>query len=223
MTSLIISIVLWLISQGSPNRIAERNRLKQQAEQAFLERDFTRSAAFYRRLSESAIIPESGVMFNLAQAYFSLGNAQQARVQYERLTRVSDPGMAASALSQLGVLACQSGDSTAALGFFRRSLEVSPGYETARYNYELLRKNRPATAPPPTSRESPKASSVSPPPVSGQAMPTETHQDFLNRLRRYDLSEEKARMLLDAMRASEIQYIQQRSYRGEGVEMKQTW
>ncbi len=223
MTSLIISIVLWLISQGSPDRIAERNRLKQQAEQAFLERDFARAAAFYRQLSESAIIPESGVLFNLAQAYFSLGNNQLARVQYQRLARTPDPAMAAAALSQLGVLACQSGDSTAALTFFRRSLEVSPGYETARYNYELLRKIRPVVVPPPPSRKAPKASSTPPPPVSGQSLPTETRQDFLNRLRRYDLSEEKARMLLDAMRASEIQYLQQRSHRGEGVEMKQTW
>lgn len=222
MTSLIISIVLWLIGQGSPNRIAERNRLKQQAQQAFMERDFVRSAALYRRLSESAIIPESGVLFNLAQAYFALGNVPLARVQYERLSRTSDQGVAAASLSQLGVLACHSGDSTAALTFFRRALEVSPGYEAARYNYELLRKIRPAAVPPP-SRPSPKASTTPPPSVSAQALPTETREDFLNRLRRYDLSEEKARMLLDAMRASEIQYIQQRSHRGEGIEMKQTW
>lgn len=233
MTSLLISLVVWVLSQGAPNRISERNRLKMEAERAFARRDYATAALLYQRLAELALIPEPAVLFDQAQAYFVLGDTARARRQYARLVRTADKPMAAAALSQLGTLACRGGDSTQALRYFRQALEVLPSYEAARYNYELVRKtmpttpskqNRMASAPsqPEPSRNQPPA----PQPSRGnQALASEKREDFLQQLRRYDLTQEKARMLLDAMRAEEIQYIQQRSRAtgGEGVEMTQTW
>ncbi|MCY7349206.1 MAG: tetratricopeptide repeat protein [Cytophagaceae bacterium] len=227
MTSLLISIILWVLSQGSPNQIAERNRIKLEAERAFARRDYALSAVLYRQLTETKLVPEPGALFNLAHAYFALGDTARARKQYARLARIRQPEIAAVALSQLGVLTCRRGDSTGALAYFRRALEVLPGYEPARYNYELLVKHqstptmpRTSTAPPP------KKSAASPvdiprnPPVS---IASDQRVDFLEKLRQYDLTEEKARMILEVMRSGEIQYIQQRTHTAGGIQMKQTW
>jgi tetratricopeptide (TPR) repeat protein len=234
MTSLLISLIVWMLSQGAPNRIAERNQLKAEAERAFRQRKYAVAAALYRRLAESALIPEPAVLFNQAHAFFALGDTAQARRQYARLARVGDKPMAAAALSQLGVLACQSRDSLAALAYFRQALRVLPTYETARYNYELVRKSMPpeAAKPPRPPRASPQPSPAqhhppAPQPQAGRdVLPSEKRQDVLRKLSRYNLTAEKAQMLLDAMRAEEAQYIQQRR-RSAPVEeregMKQTW
>jgi len=215
MTSLLISILLWVLQQGAPNRIAERNRLKADAGRAFAVGDYALAARLYQRLAESALIPEPGVLFNQAQAYFALNDTPRARTLYERLARLEDPAMAATSLTQLGVLACRGGDSALALLRFERALWVLPRHESARFNYELLRKLRPlpVASPRPDAQktagqrpEPPRFQPGSPtPPV-----PTEKREDVLKKLERYQLTEQKARMLLDAMRAEEIQYIQQR-------------
>ncbi len=233
MTSLLISLVVWVLSQGAPNRISERNRLKMEAERAFGERRYATAAALYQHLAESAWIPEPAVLFDQAQACFVLGDTARARQQYNRLVRTPDKPMAAAALSQLGVLACRRGDSTEALTYFRQALEVLPSYELARYNYELVRKTMPPTpskkprlAPAPGQSEPTRNQPPSPQPSrENRALASEKREDFLRKLRQYDLTQEKARMLLDAMRAEEIQYIQQRSRAtgDTGIEMTQTW
>lgn len=231
MTSLLISFILWLFKQGAPNQIAERNRLKLDAERAFISRDYALAATFYRRLTESALIPEPMVLFNQAQAHFVLNDTLRARALYSRLTRVSDLNMAASALVQLGVLACRTGDSTQAIAYFERALRILPSHQPARYNFELLRKIQ---SPAGTSRRHPlaqKAGTPQPetprpqPSSSARALPTDKREDVLKKLERYELTEQKARMLLDAMRTEEIQYIQQRRRNGPAGEanLKQTW
>ena len=228
MTSLLISIVLWILRQGAPNQIAERNRLKIEAGRAFAEGDYALAASLYRRLSQSALLPESAVLFNEAQACFALNDTSRARALYIRLTRVDDVRTAASALSQLGVLACRSGDSTLALVYFERALRTLSTHESARYNYELLRKILPSDASPRqrvvgnATRRRPESAQPS---ASTTALPTQRRRDVLKKLEGHQLTEQKARMLLDAMRAEEIQYIQQRRYGAppEAESKQQTW
>jgi tetratricopeptide (TPR) repeat protein len=231
MISLLISMLLWILKQGAPNQIAERNRLKTDAQRAFAARDYALAAQLYRQLTESALIPEPTVLFNQAQAYFALNDTLHARALYTRLARSDEPGMAATALAQLGVLTCRSGDSTQALTYFEQAIRIVPTYEMARFNYELLRKLNPNTNTPPSAVSPQTASqrstfSRSQPSSSAPTVLTEKRTDLLKRLERYQLNEQKARMLLDAMRAEEIQYIQQRRF-GASVSqenpMKQTW
>lgn len=229
MPSLLISLLLWLLQQGAPNRIAERNRLEQEAERAFGSREYALAASLYRQLAETALLPEPAVLFNQAQAYFAANDTLRARALYLRLTQASEPGMAASALAQLGVLACRSGDSALALDYFRRAVRLVPEHPSAAYNFELLSKLRPGSR---SARPRPEAAkTASPPkapqpPAGGRVQPSSRREDVLSRLNRYNLSPEKARMLLDAMRAEEIQYIQQRRHPDEpGAErnVQPTW
>ena len=229
MTSFLISMILWVLTQGSPRRIAERNQTKLLAERAFAQRDYAAAAALYRQLMASKLVPEPGVLFNLAHAYFALGDTARARRQYARLTRNDNPGIAAVSLSQLGVLTCRSGDSTTAMRYFRRALEVSPDYEPARYNYELLShfQPRPPSSPLGTANSPPvKKAPLPPSTVPGtpqEVVASNQRVDFLKKLSQYDLTEEKARMILEVMRSGEIQYIQQRTHSVGKPDMKQTW
>lgn len=230
MTSVLISFLLWILQQGAPNRIAERNRLKQEAERAYVIRDFSLAATLYRRLAESALIPEPAVLFNQAQASFVLNDTLRARTLYARLTRISDPATAAAALSQLGVLACRAGDTTQALDYFQRALRVAPAHATSRYNFELLSKTRSSARPnrpePGTPKTAEARANAPKSPIAPRALRSDRREDVLKKLGRHDLSPEKAQMLLDAMRAEEIQYIQQRRRTGApGDEsgMTQTW
>lgn len=230
MTSVLISLLLWILEQGAPNRIAERNRLKQEAERAFIARNYALAATLYRRLAESTLFPEPAVLFNQAQASFALNDTALARAQYARLTRTANPDMAASALSQLGVLACRAGDTAQALNCYRQALRVVSTHANAQYNFELLSKTWSPSRPNRTDPVAPKTTvtrtSAPKPLATSRALRSDRREDVLKKLGRYDLSPEKAQMLLDAMRAEEIQYIQQRRRTGASADesgMKQTW
>lgn len=230
MTSLLISIIFWILQQGAPNQISERNRLKADAERAFASRNYALAASLYQRLAQSALLPESAVLFNEAQSRYALNDTLRARKLYSRLTRADEPVTAATALSQLGVLTCRSGDSARALGYFELALRILPTYEPARYNYELLCKSQPHRTKlrPAVVRLSAERRPEPPRPQlsSRTALPSEKRDDVLEKLEHHQLTEQKARMLLDAMRAEEIQYIQQRrpSRRSnEKSQLKETW
>lgn len=232
MISLLVSLMLWILQQGPPDQITARNRLKQQAEAAFLARDYALAAALYRRLTETALLTEPALLFNQAQAYFALNDTLRARELYTRLVRVDDPRMAATALSQLGVLAGWNRDTTLALSYFTRALRLLPSYEPARYNYELLRKLQPtprkeAARQPGAAAEAARPQSPPAPHLRATTQPTPSarREDVLKKLERYNLTAEKAQMLLDAMRAGELDYIRQRRLgtAQEETTSKQTW
>lgn len=136
------------------------------------------------------------------------------------------------------MIACQKGDSANALAMFKKALIVKPENDLARFNYELLKKkynqndNQTNSAPDKSenNREQHKKSPEKPEQEQSEhrnkqeVLKNDVQRDMLKTLKDYNLTPEKARMILDAMKNSEVQYIQQRQKTvNKGTDIKQKW
>lgn len=216
MTSLLFHFLLWLINQGSPQQIPERNRAKEAAAQAFRQGRYRSAAQTYEQLSRTTFFPEVEVLLNLAHAYFLLNDTASAQRHYARLFRAGNPRLASTAWAQSALLRVRSRDTAQALIHLRQALTLDPDNAPARYNYELLRyrfRPRPEVPRPETSPPPPRPNQNPPPRTSQQVLPSERREQTLDRLRRYSLTEAQAQQLLDALNATELQYIQQQRRR----------
>ena len=155
------------------------------------------------------------VTLNYAHALFENRDTVQARRKYAQLISIKNPLLASITYSQLGIIFCAEKDTVQALSLFKEALILKPDNDVARFNYELLkRKYHPEQK---TNNSVPKPMSNQllappPPPKSQQAeiAKDNSQKELLKTLRNYGLTLEKAKIILDGMKNSEIQYIQQR-------------
>jgi Ca-activated chloride channel homolog len=234
-------IYLWLLfsSKIEVTKITRANRLITEAEESFKNGQYVLALVKYRYLTNSMQIRDSRVLLNLAHCYFLNNDHYQAQKYYGQLQASSSTSISSVAFQQLGVIAFENKAYKQALDYFRQSLSADPGNESSRYNYELVARLLPAggktgeekkqdnkpeeeQAPPPPEHENQIGQSGAQADNSkgGQDTQTQQQQEIERKLRQINLSEEKAKMILDAMKNSEIQYIQQRRKQASGQEAK---
>lgn len=218
------------MNYGSSEKVSQRNRAKMEAENAYHKHDYQLSASYYKQILGSTLFADPAVKVNLGHSYFQLKDYKNAQIYYSKLIKIKNPTIVSEAYIQLGWLAYRQKKITDALQAFKKALENNPDNELARYNYELLKKrhpqsNTPPENTPPTTETAPAQQQA----VQQITKPAELEenmrkQDILNKLQSFDLSQEKAGMILDAMKNREGQYIQQYKRNAQGGEkMKQTW
>lgn len=269
-----ILLVLTAIIPGI-NDIARVNKLKKEAESAFLAGDYSKASAAYTYLTDSLGLTEDEIFMNLGHSLFRQGDSAKAFSQYQRLVTSPNKTLKSSALNQMGVISNKPGDRAAALNFFKEALKANPASEEARYNYQLVKrqideekdqnqdeqkqeeneeekqdeqeqekqdqqqkdqqnqeqkdqeqqqkdqesedkeqKDQEKKDPKQESKEKPEdqkkqeqeAEQKENDKKDGEEQPQQINPD---KLKEMNISEEKARMILEAMRNSEIQYIQQ--------------
>lgn len=169
----------------------------------------------YQLLSKQSFFTPPEVTLNLANSLFEVNDTLGARRKYAQLVSLKEPLLASTTFSQLGVILCSEKDTVRALALFKAALMLKPDNEIARFNYELLKRqfhpkeNKVQNAVP----NRLKNQSIPP-----QQMPEErkeieknnSQNELLKTLKNYGLTPEKAKTILDGMKNSEIQYIQQR-------------
>ena len=221
---------IWLLfsSKIEVTKIARTNRLITEAEQSYTSGQYVLALVKYRYLTNSMQIRDSRILLNLAHCYFLNNDHYQAQKYYEQVRNSSSTTISSVAFQQLGVIALENKEYKKALDYFRQSLAVDPGNEHSRYNFELVARMLPATEAADEEKKQDKQSEAeqAPPPPENEnkirqsetqaddgpdekESETQQQQEIKRKLRRINLSEEKAKMLLDAMKNSEIQYIQQ--------------
>ncbi|WP_373515431.1 hypothetical protein [Persicitalea sp.] len=212
MTSLLLYLLLWVWDNRSFNTIDQSNRDKREAESAYIEQNYKKAARLYKEITYGSIFSEPASRLYLAHAYFQIDSLQLAQSEYTLLEHVADPAIASAANTQLALLTCQNGDTSAALIYLKTALRHDPYNQTARYDYQVLKTvfsgkvpDAPATQP-----------ELSPPPpqltTTSEQQEVELaaqREELLERLRRLNMSEEQARSILDAMKSNEAQYIYQ--------------
>ena len=143
----LLLVVLSFIGGGggkgnSLSRPDEINKVKQSAEEAFVQQDYGTAITHYTYLLDSMEVDEDAVKLNLAHAYLQSDAVEEARSKYLGITATSaDKRMKSTAYQQLGVMAHeQDNNIDQALLYLKQALRQNPGNEEARYNYELLKK-----------------------------------------------------------------------------------
>jgi hypothetical protein len=137
-----------------------------------------------------------------------------ARRKYAQLVSLKEPLLASTTYSQLGIIFCYEKDTSRALSLFKEALILKPDNDVARFNYELLKRlyhpknNQKQNTP------NPKNNQLTPPPQTkeekAEVAKDDSQKELLKTLNNYGLTPEKAKTILDGMKNSEIQYIQQK-------------
>ncbi len=122
------------------NDIATVNKLKKEAETAYLAGDYASAAQTYTILTDSLGVLEDKLFLNLGHSLFQQGDSAQAFSQYQRLVNTKEKPLKSVAFNQMGIISNKPDDRNAALNFFKEALKADPTNEEARYNYQLVKK-----------------------------------------------------------------------------------
>lgn len=215
MNSLIFYIFLWILDNSTFTKVTIRNKAIKEAQLAYKDNDFAEASFQYQLLGSTSFFTPPEVTLNLAHALFENNDTIQARRKYAQLISIKEPALVSTTYSQLGLIFCAEKDTAQALTLFKEALILKPDNDLARFNYELLkRRYHPKKS---LSKGIPKPKrnqllSPPPPPKNQQAeiAKNDSQKELLKTLKNYGLTPEKARIILDGMKNSEIQYIQQR-------------
>ncbi len=135
-----IAILALVIGGDNLNRISTINDYKEKAEKAYLSSDYKGAADAYRFLIDSMGVADDPLYLNLANTYFHLSDTSDAAYFYTKVLGGKNKKLISRAYAQLGVLSKWKNDNESALNNFKWALKSDPSNETARYNYELLKK-----------------------------------------------------------------------------------
>lgn len=216
--SLLIYILLWIWDNRSFDTISRSNRAKLEAREAYREADYKKAMEAYRSVSNNSLFTEPSARLNLAHTYFKLAQLQNARRYYKKLTQVDNHWLASRAYSQLGVIEAIDKDTLEALRYFKEGLRQNPDNQIARFNYEFLKKRFSGKEETRTAKSAPQSKeqttqNTPAPKAAQEVLKTEEKKELLSRLQTIKMSEAQAMMILDALKASEIQYLQQQKHR----------
>jgi tetratricopeptide (TPR) repeat protein len=202
------------LDNSSFTKVNLRNKANIEAQRAYLRGNYSEASLKYQLLAKQSFFTPPEVTLNLANSLFELKDTVSARNKYAQLVSLKEPLLASTTYSQLGIILCNEKDTAKALSLFKEALILKPDNEIARFNYELLKR-----------QYHPKQSKIQNnpiPPKNQQVPPQQTQEEqkeieknnsqkeLLKTLKNYGLTPEKAKTILDGMKNSEIQYIQQK-------------
>ena len=224
----VLYIFLWILDNGSFSKVNIRNRAKIEATIAYKNQHYKEAAnQFYIVSKQSFFIPPE-VSLNYAHALFEAKDTSSARKIYTRLSKSKVESLSSTTYVQLGLIYCNQKDTAKALSLFKQALAIQPNNNLARFNYELLKRKYKSQPEKPSESPLPKSQKTPPKPPTQEKVEvakSSSQQELLKTLKNYGLTPEKAKMILDAMKNSEIQYIQQRKLitKTPNIKAKQNW
>jgi Ca-activated chloride channel family protein len=140
MMKLFFVSVFTLVLIIDPTKISKINTAKSEAKNAYLSGDYKTAIKKYKFLTDSLDVKEDEVMFNLGNAYFLEKDSANAMSTFQSLTNSAKREISSKAHQQLGVMANQKGKFEQALNDFKQAIKADPTNESARYDYEMLKK-----------------------------------------------------------------------------------
>ena len=186
-----------------------------EAQRAYLKGNFSEASFQYKLLAKQSFFTPPEVTLNLANSLFEVKDTLAARKKYTELVSLKDPLLASTTYSQLGIILCTEKDTAKALALFKEALILKPDNEIARYNYELLKrlyhpKTKNAQNSVPDVLKNQKNPQKQTQEEQKEIAKNNSQKELLKTLKNYGLTPEKAKTILDGMKNSEIQYIQQK-------------
>jgi tetratricopeptide (TPR) repeat protein len=136
-----LALFLFLTLLGDGLKEASRiNQGVQEAETLFRRGQYRQAMALYQYLADSLQVKDDGLLLNQAHAAFLAGDEARASRNYTLLARNPDPVLQSIAATQLGIIYFRKENPERALYTFKKALIQDPTNETARFNYELVKK-----------------------------------------------------------------------------------
>ncbi len=188
--------------------VSERNALKYEADKAILQKKYNKAVVLYKKLTESTFLVNPALRLDLGHAYFMTGDTAKANAEYKKIQHIGDTEIASIASLQIGMIDLKRKDSSMALKNFKFSLEKNPENETARFNYEWLKKLLPS--------EKIKENLIQ------KIVAQEKQIEESIKPKKIDLNEDETLKYLNSMKASDVEYLsKQRRY--TSIKGKKDW
>jgi len=154
------------------------------------------------------------VTLNLANSLFEINDILGAKRKYAQLVSLKEPLLASTTFSQLGIIFCREKDTLRSLALFKTALMIKPDNDIARFNYELIKRQfhpkKNKSQPLPIYQKNPPVTQQQTLEDQKEIEKNNSQKDLLKTLKNYGLTPEKAKIILEGMKNSEIQYIQQK-------------
>ncbi len=255
MKYLFLAVVL---ISNNPGEIAKINKMKKEAERAYLNGEYELALAKYSFLTDSMRVEDPEVLLNRAHCYYHLNDSSSAKSNYRAVAANGPSDLKSIAYQQLGVMAKSPQTLEKSLQFMKAAVKENPSNIDARYDYEVVRKlmeqqkeqeqqqnqenqenqqqddqdqqeqenedqqqsedqegeeNEEEQEQESQESEQEQEGEQQEQEQEGQESEEEQQQQqqesIREKLEEMNISEEKARMILEAMRNNEIQYLQQ--------------
>ncbi len=228
MKTLLASLVALLLLQWPDNpifRVTYVNRLLTEAASAYKAQEYPRSKESYEKILTELQWQSPALLLNLSNSYFHNQELPLAQRFYELTVQQPFPGLAAKAYAQMGLLAYRQQQLEQALEHYKNALRQDPYNEIARYNYELINRKLQEQMPPkqdPNPEEQEKEDAEKSQENQDQQenperenSEREAQPSTQKQIEELEMSEEKARMMLEALKENELQYIQQQQQKAK--------
>ncbi|MER2997962.1 aerotolerance protein [Pontibacter populi] len=137
----LLAILLFLsIPVSGIQTISRINDYTVRAAKAYEKENYAEAITAYEYLLEDLEVKDDQLRLNLAHAYFKAGLWADAQNEYRLLADHSSAHIRSIVHLQLGNIASNGKKYAQALSLYRNALVANPENESARYNYELLKK-----------------------------------------------------------------------------------
>ena len=226
MTAFLISVILWVWDNRSFDAILKGNRAKIEAQTAFQNKNYEVATVSYEAVINASLFVEPEARLNLAHAYFMAKQDKKALKLYDRLGKLKNKVVASEAETQIGNIYVQRKDTALALSSFKKALLLNEENKIARFNYEVLKNEfsgNELKSQKDMVQNQTKSKSIKNDIVNVAQVQTEQKKDVLKRLKIMKMTEEQAVALLEAIRTTEINYLQNRKIKVKSTKDKGEW
>lgn len=221
MNALLLYLLLLIWDNRTFDAITKTNERKIGAEMAFKKKQYVNASKLYHQITYGSMFSDPAARLNMAHSYYQAGQLKNALYQYKLLDHVKDKTIASVANCQIALIMVVEKDTAAALEKLKTSLRLEPRNAVARSNYIILKKHFSGIEKPSESSQDKRtakneANKNTPTPSKPEQKPDGLEQEeaakreqLLRSLKSMNMSEEQARIILDAMKSNESQYIYQ--------------
>lgn len=221
MNALLLYLLLLLWDNRTFDAITKTNERKVGAEMAFKKKQFVNASKLYHQITYGSVFSDPAARLNMAHSYYQAGQLKDALYQYKLLDHVKDKTIASVANCQVALILVSKKDTAAALEKLKTSLRLEPRNTVARSNYIILKAHFSGVEQPSASSQDnrmakneasqnkPTPSKPEPKPEGFEQEEAAKREQLLRSLKSMNMSEEQARLILDAMKSNESQYIYQ--------------
>ena len=231
-------IYLILISTFYVNNIDEINRLTKEAEFFFKNKEYEKSIINYDILIDSFEVSDEKVFLNLAHSHFLNGDTTAALENYNYSTITDNNKVKSIALQQIGNINNSKNKLEEALEFYKESIISDNNNLDSKFNYELVKRkiedqkkdqeknkdkqkneeqeknqeksnNKKNDSKGEDDKDKNEKDNESKDNDNEQNSKKSDSDSLEEKLKKINMSQKKAEMILDALNNNEFQYIQQ--------------
>lgn len=221
MTALLLYVLLVLWDNRTFDAITKNNERKIGAEMAFNRKQYNEASKLYHEITYGSLFSDPAARLNMAHSYYEANHLKSALYHYQLLEHVQDKTIASVASTQVALILLANKDTSGALTKLKTALRLEPRNTIARKDYIILKQHFSGVEQTPQSDQKKRITSNNPNINKPRLSEPEIKQDgfeqeeaakreqLLKSLKSMNMSEEQARLILDAMKSNESQYIYQ--------------